>query len=72
MMRIVRPDGVVSVPLTGVPGVKVVAAQGLHELARRDGADVALALERLFIRIHRVGNIDRKHDFDVDRDGARV
>jgi glucose/arabinose dehydrogenase len=31
-MRIVRPDGVVSAPLTGVPGVKVVAAQGLHDV----------------------------------------
>jgi glucose/arabinose dehydrogenase len=32
-MRIVRPDGVVSAPLAGVPGVKVVAAQGLHDVA---------------------------------------
>jgi aldose sugar dehydrogenase len=31
-MRIVRSDGVVSAPLTGVPGVKSVAAQGLHDL----------------------------------------
>jgi glucose/arabinose dehydrogenase len=31
-MRIVRPDGVVSAPLEGVPGVKVVAAQGLHDV----------------------------------------
>lgn len=31
-MRIVRPDGVVSAPLAGVPGVKVVAAQGLHDV----------------------------------------
>lgn len=31
-MRIVRPDGVVSAPLSGVPGVKVVAAQGLHDI----------------------------------------
>jgi aldose sugar dehydrogenase len=31
-MRIVRPDGVVSAPITGVPGVKVVAAQGLHDV----------------------------------------
>ena len=31
-MRIVRADGVVSAPLTGVPGVKSVAAQGLHDL----------------------------------------
>jgi len=31
-MRIVRPDGVVTAPLSGVPGVKVVAAQGLHDI----------------------------------------
>jgi aldose sugar dehydrogenase len=31
-MRIVRPDGVVSTPIEGVPGVKVVAAQGLHDV----------------------------------------
>jgi glucose/arabinose dehydrogenase len=31
-MRIVRPDGVVSEPLQGVPGVKAVAAQGLHDV----------------------------------------
>jgi glucose/arabinose dehydrogenase len=31
-MRIVRPDGAVSAPLAGVPGVKVVAAQGLHDV----------------------------------------
>ena len=32
IMRVVRPDGVVSAPLLGVPDVKVVAAQGLHDL----------------------------------------
>src|ERR1700722_13202520 len=31
-MRIVRPDGVVSAPIAGMPGVKVVAAQGLHDV----------------------------------------
>ena len=31
-MRIVRPDGVVSAPIAGVPPVKVVAAQGLHDV----------------------------------------
>src|SRR6266853_2881659 len=31
-MRIARPDGVVSAPLAGVPPVKSVAAQGLHDL----------------------------------------
>ena len=32
-MRTIRPDGVVSAPITGVPPVKVVAAQGLHDVA---------------------------------------
>ena len=36
-MRIVRPDGFVSAPITGVPGVKVVAAQGLHDLVLDPG-----------------------------------
>jgi glucose/arabinose dehydrogenase len=31
-MRTVRPDGVVSAPIAGVPPVKVVAAQGLHDV----------------------------------------
>jgi glucose/arabinose dehydrogenase len=31
-MRIVRRDGVVLAPIDGVPGVKVVAAQGLHDI----------------------------------------
>src|SRR5258708_8012711 len=31
-MRTVRPDGVVSAPIEGVPGIKVVAAQGLHDV----------------------------------------
>jgi len=31
-MRIVRPNGVISAPIQGVPGVKVVAAQGLHDV----------------------------------------
>src|SRR5579875_565485 len=31
-MRIVRRDGVVMAPIEGVPGVKVVAAQGLHDI----------------------------------------
>jgi glucose/arabinose dehydrogenase len=31
-MRIVRPGGVVSAPIEGVPGVKSVAAQGLHDV----------------------------------------
>jgi glucose/arabinose dehydrogenase len=31
-MRIVRPDGVISTPLAGLPPVKAVAAQGLHDV----------------------------------------
>jgi glucose/arabinose dehydrogenase len=31
-MRVVRPDGVVYGPIEGVPGVKSVAAQGLHDV----------------------------------------
>src|SRR5262245_7395091 len=31
-MRIVRPDGVISAPLAGVPPIKAVAAQGLHDV----------------------------------------
>ena len=32
-IRTIRPDGVVSAPIAGVPAVKVVAAQGLHDVA---------------------------------------
>jgi glucose/arabinose dehydrogenase len=32
VMRVVHPDGVVSAPVAGVPDVKVVAAQGLHDI----------------------------------------
>ncbi len=31
-LRVVRPDGVVYAPIAGLPGVKVVAAQGLHDI----------------------------------------
>ena len=31
-LRLVRPDGFVSAPIDGVPGVKQAAAQGLHDL----------------------------------------
>jgi len=31
-LRTIRPDGVVSAPIEGVPGVKVVAAQGFHDV----------------------------------------
>jgi len=37
IMRVVRPDGVVSAPLGGVPDVKVVAAQGLHDVVLDPG-----------------------------------
>jgi glucose/arabinose dehydrogenase len=42
-MRIVRRDGVVSTPIEGVPPVKVVAAQGLHDVL----LDPAFAQNRL-------------------------
>jgi glucose/arabinose dehydrogenase len=42
-MRIVRRDGVVSTPIAGVPPVKVVAAQGLHDVL----LDPAFAQNRL-------------------------
>lgn len=42
-MRIVKPDGVVSAPLAGVPPVKVIAAQGLHDVV----LDPAFAQNRL-------------------------
>jgi aldose sugar dehydrogenase len=32
-MRTVRPNGVVSAPLAGVPGVKAINGQGLHDIA---------------------------------------
>jgi len=31
-MRVVRPDGVVLGPVAGVPGVKAIGAQGLHDV----------------------------------------
>src|SRR5262249_53370864 len=31
-MRIARPDGVVSAPIAGLPDIKAVAAQGLHDV----------------------------------------
>ncbi len=37
IMRIVRPDGVVSAPITGLPPIKVVAAQGLHDVVLDPG-----------------------------------
>ena len=32
-MRTVRKDGVLSAPVAGVPGVKVISGQGLHDIA---------------------------------------
>jgi aldose sugar dehydrogenase len=32
LMRVVHRDGVISAPLTGLPGIKVIGAQGLHEV----------------------------------------
>jgi aldose sugar dehydrogenase len=36
-MRIVRPDGVISAPIAGMPGVKVIGAMGLHDVALDPG-----------------------------------
>jgi aldose sugar dehydrogenase len=36
-MRIVRPDGVVLGPVAGVPGVKAIGAQGLHDVVLDPG-----------------------------------
>ncbi len=47
------------------------APQRLHEFARRQRLDIALALELLLLRIHRVGDVDREHELGVDRDRAR-
>ena len=47
-------------------------AQRAHEFARGQRLDVALALQRLLLRVHREGNVDRDHQFDVDRNGARA
>ena len=50
-MRIVSRDGMVSAPLAGVPAVKSVAAQGLHDVLLRDdfvpGAGAPLAVQGL-------------------------
>jgi len=32
-MRTIRPDGVISAPIDGLPGIKAVAAEGLHDVA---------------------------------------
>ena len=40
--------------------------QRLQKFLGDDGLRVALALERQFVHIHRIGNIDREHQFDID------
>ena len=40
--------------------------QRVEKFRRRQAEDVALALQRLLVRIHRVGNIDGDDEFDVD------
>ena len=33
--------------------------------------DVALALQRLLVRVHRIGHVDGEHELGIDRDGVR-
>jgi hypothetical protein len=47
-------------------------AQRAQEFARIQRLHIALALQRLLFRVHRVGDVDRDHQFDVDRNGARA
>ena len=42
------------------------ALQRLQEFLGDDRLRVALALEREFIHVHRIGDVDGKHEFDVD------
>ena len=44
----------------------------LQELARRQAEDVTLALQSLLFGIHRIGDVDRDHELDVDRNGVRA
>jgi hypothetical protein len=44
--------------------------QGAEKFGGRQRLDVALALQRLFVRIHRERHIDREHEFDIDRNGV--
>ena len=41
--------------------------QRLHEFARGDRRDIAFALQLLLFRVHRIGHVDREHEFGVDR-----
>ena len=45
-------------------------AQRLHEFARGQRLDIAFALQRLFVGVHRIGDVDRDHQFNVDWNGA--
>jgi hypothetical protein len=49
-------------------------AQSLQKLLRCEREDVALTLQGLFIRIHRIGDIDGDHEFNIhgDRVFSRV
>jgi len=38
----------------------------LKEFFRDDGLRIALALNGKFVQVHRIGNIDRDDEFDVD------
>src|SRR6266550_407450 len=45
------------------------APQRRHEFARRQPGDVALALQGLFLRVHRIGHVDSYHEFGIDGEG---
>ena len=47
-------------------------AQRLQEFLRGQRQHIALALQRLLVRVHRIGHVDRDHQFDVDRNGVRT
>ena len=42
-------------------------AQRVQEFARGQRLHIALALQRLLVRVHRIGHVDGDHQFDVDR-----
>ena len=33
---------------------------------------IAFALQRLLVGVHRIGDVDRNHQFDIDGNGARA
>ena len=45
-------------------------AQGLQEFARSQRLDITLALQRLLVRIHRIGNVDPERELDIDRNAG--